>query len=74
MRQAHWWRKCFGGRRCRYSLKLLKPSEKALAISSKISIRMNGFGTLGVQFLVEAADGQATFIEFMLLPLEDHQD
>mmetsp|Transcript_25154 Transcript_25154/g.65628 ORF Transcript_25154/g.65628 Transcript_25154/m.65628 type:complete len:292 (-) Transcript_25154:278-1153(-) len=57
-----------------YSLKLLKPTEKALAISSRISIRMNAFGTMSIQFLVEADNGHVTFIEFLLLPLDDSID
>jgi hypothetical protein len=41
----------------RYRMSLLKPSEKALALSQKISIRMNRFGVLSIQYLVAAAAG-----------------
>lgn len=36
-----------------YNLKLIKPSEKALALSEKISIRMNAWGVLAFQYLVQ---------------------
>lgn len=54
-----------------YKLKLLKPSEKALAKSQKISIRINKWGFLSIQYLVELEDGQPVFIEFLCLPEED---
>lgn len=58
----------------RYKLKMLKPSEKALALSSKISIRINTLGYISLQFLVQLADSQAVFIEFLCLPEEDVDD
>ena len=52
----------------RYRMNLLKPSEKALALSKKISIRMNKWGVLSIQYLVQADSGdQAIFIEFLCL-------
>eukprot|EP00051_Salpingoeca_urceolata_P014671 m.187150 g.187150 ORF g.187150 m.187150 type:complete len:291 (+) comp18153_c0_seq1:159-1031(+) len=57
----------------RYRLKLLKPCEKALSLSSKISIRLNTRGFLSIQFLVEVGK-QAVFIEFLCLPEEDDYD
>lgn len=57
----------------RYRLSLLKPSEKALSLSHKISIRMNAWGVLSIQYLVQADDGQNIFIEFLCLPSEDDE-
>eukprot|EP00050_Salpingoeca_kvevrii_P000907 m.158236 g.158236 ORF g.158236 m.158236 type:complete len:295 (-) comp10244_c0_seq4:4898-5782(-) len=53
-----------------YLLKTLKCSEKALSISNKISIRVNAWGFLSMQYLVLVED-QAVFIEFLCLPQED---
>eukprot|EP00039_Didymoeca_costata_P002839 m.62994 g.62994 ORF g.62994 m.62994 type:complete len:287 (+) comp11552_c0_seq1:189-1049(+) len=58
----------------RYRLTLLKPSEKALALSTKISIRMNEWGVLSMQCLINTEDGQAVFVEFLCLPCELHED
>eukprot|EP00048_Salpingoeca_helianthica_P000965 m.45460 g.45460 ORF g.45460 m.45460 type:complete len:284 (+) comp11015_c0_seq2:46-897(+) len=53
----------------KYKLKLLKPSEHALAASTKISIRVNAWGTLSMQFMlnIEGFD-ESIFIEFLCLP------
>ena len=39
-------------------------------------IRMNGWGVLSIQYLVETddVDGQAVFIEFLYLPADDDAD
>ncbi|EGD73030.1 hypothetical protein PTSG_04741 [Salpingoeca rosetta] len=50
-----------------YKLKLLKPSEKALALASQVSVRINEEGILSMQFLVET-DVQSVFIEYLCLP------
>ena len=52
-----------------YNLKLIKPSEKALGLSEKISIRMNSWGVLSTQYLVQTGDGQNVFIEFLCMLL-----
>jgi cell cycle checkpoint protein len=53
-------------------MNLLKPSEKALALSKKISIRMNKWGVLSIQYLVQAEADQSIFIEFLCLPDEEN--
>lgn len=57
-----------------YNLKLIKPSEKALGLSEKISIRMNSWGVLSTQYLVQTGDGQNVFIEFLCLPEDGQAD
>eukprot|EP00729_Bicosta_minor_P002168 gene2168-25397_t len=58
----------------RYLMNLIKPSEKALSLSKKISIRMNGWGTLSIQYLVPVDETQSIFIEFLCLPADDDAD
>eukprot|EP01147_Barroeca_monosierra_P002839 gene2839-5677_t len=48
-----------------YNLKLLKPSEKALALASQVSIRINDDGILSMQYLVETED-EPVFIEYLV--------
>jgi hypothetical protein len=50
----------------RYRLKLLKPSEKALALSAKVSIRINGWGYLSIKYLVQTDYPQPLFIEYLV--------
>ena len=52
----------------RYRLKLLKSVDKALSQASKVSIRMNGWGVLSMQFLVHTAEEEPVFIEFLCMP------
>lgn len=50
----------------RYKISLLKPSTKALQLSSKISIRMDSRGFLSLQYMVINEDGQVCFVEYLV--------
>lgn len=55
----------------RYRISLLKPSTKALQLSSKISIRMDGRGFLSMQYMIVNEDGQVCFVEYLCAPDEE---
>lgn len=56
----------------RYRLSLLRPStNRALALSSRISLRINDVGFLSMQFMINLPDGQVAFVEFFCVPDED---
>ena len=50
----------------RYKISLLKPSTKALQLSSKISIRMDSRGFLSLQYMIINEDGQVCFVEYLV--------
>ena len=50
----------------RYKISLLKPSTKALQLSSKISIRMDSRGFLSLQYMIVNEDGQVCFVEYLV--------
>ncbi|RMX51697.1 hypothetical protein pdam_00008113 [Pocillopora damicornis] len=52
-------------------ISLLKPSTKALQLSSKISIRMDGRGFLSMQYMIVNEDGQVCFVEYLCAPDEE---
>ncbi|CAB4002681.1 Cell cycle checkpoint RAD1, partial [Paramuricea clavata] len=49
----------------RYKITLLKPSTKALDISSKISIRMDNRGFLSLQYMIINDDGETCYVEYL---------
>ncbi|CAH3199353.1 unnamed protein product [Porites evermanni] len=53
------------------NLYLLKPSTKALQLSSKISIRMDNRGFLSLQYMIVNEDGQVCFVEYLCAPDEE---
>eukprot|EP00795_Rhopilema_esculentum_P015240 gene15240-6447_t len=55
----------------RYKTTLLKPSTKALSLSTKISIRMDKRGFLSMQYMIVTDDRQICFVEFLCCPDED---
>ncbi|XP_074635306.1 cell cycle checkpoint protein RAD1-like isoform X1 [Acropora palmata] len=55
----------------RYKISLLKPSTKALQLSSKISIRMDNRGFLSLQYMIINEDGQVCFVEYLCAPDEE---
>ncbi|XP_052015759.1 cell cycle checkpoint protein RAD1 [Apodemus sylvaticus] len=55
----------------RYKLSLLKPSTKALALSCKVSIRMDNRGFLSLQYMIRNEDGQICFVEYYCCPDEE---
>ncbi|KAG7498149.1 cell cycle checkpoint protein RAD1 [Solea senegalensis] len=55
----------------RYKMSLLKPSTKALALSSKVSVRTDSRGFLSLQYLVRNDDGQICFVEYYCCPDEE---
>lgn len=55
----------------RYKISLLKPSVKALALSTRVSIRTDNRGFLSLQFMIKNEDGQVCFVEFYCAPDED---
>ncbi|CAI9724797.1 cycle checkpoint RAD1-like [Octopus vulgaris] len=57
----------------RYKISLLKPSVKALTISSRVSIRVDKRGFLSLQFMIKNEDGQVCFVEFYCVPDEDEE-
>ncbi|CDS42360.1 cell cycle checkpoint protein rad1 [Echinococcus multilocularis] len=55
----------------RYRLSLLRPStNRALALSSRISLRMNDRGFLSLQYMIQAgsSDSTSSFVEFFCVP------
>ncbi|KXJ27827.1 cell cycle checkpoint protein RAD1 [Exaiptasia diaphana] len=58
----------------RYKINLLKPSTKALHLSSKISIRMDDRGFLSLQYMIVNDDGQVCFVEYLCAPDEEMED
>lgn len=55
----------------RYKMALLKPSIKALMLSSRISMRTDSRGFLSLQYMVKAEDNHTCFIEYFCCPDED---
>ncbi|XP_059171940.1 cell cycle checkpoint protein RAD1-like [Physella acuta] len=55
----------------RYKINLLKPSVKALTISTRISIRTDTRGFLSLQYMIKIEDGQICFVEFYCAPDEE---
>ena len=51
----------------RYRLALLKPCQKAVNQSAKISIRMDGRGFLSLQCMILTTDKQICFVEYMVI-------
>ncbi|XP_049593644.1 cell cycle checkpoint protein RAD1 [Syngnathus scovelli] len=58
----------------RYKMSLLKPSTKALALSSKVSVRTDSRGVLSLQYLVRNDDGQICFVDYYCCPDEEVDD
>ncbi|KAK2145826.1 hypothetical protein LSH36_655g01043 [Paralvinella palmiformis] len=54
----------------RYKISLLKPSVKALMLSSRISLRMDRRGFLSMQYMIKTDDGQVCFVEYFCAPDE----
>ncbi|XP_002169940.2 cell cycle checkpoint protein RAD1 isoform X1 [Hydra vulgaris] len=55
----------------RYKTSLMKPSIKALSVSSKLSIRMDSRGFLSLQYMILNEVGQICFVEYLCAPNED---
>ncbi|XP_007906136.1 cell cycle checkpoint protein RAD1 [Callorhinchus milii] len=55
----------------RYKISLLKPSTKALALSSKVSIRTDNRGFLSLQYMIRNEDGLVCFVEYYCSPDEE---
>ena len=51
---------------CRYKLALLKPCQKAVNQSTKISIRMDQRGFLSLQCMILTTDKQICFVEYLV--------
>ncbi|XP_064621085.1 cell cycle checkpoint protein RAD1-like isoform X2 [Lineus longissimus] len=58
----------------RYKISLLKPSVKALALSSRISIRTDDRGFISLQYMIKNEDGQICFVEYYCAPDEEMED
>ncbi|XP_051907263.1 cell cycle checkpoint protein RAD1 [Hippocampus zosterae] len=58
----------------KYKMSLLKPSTKALALSSKVSVRTDSRGVLSLQYLVRNDDGQICFVDYYCCPDEEVDD
>lgn len=58
----------------RYKMQLLRPSSKALALSTRISIRTDARGFLSLQYMIRNDDGQVCFVEFFCAPDEELED
>ncbi|GMT19029.1 hypothetical protein PFISCL1PPCAC_10326, partial [Pristionchus fissidentatus] len=58
--------------RTMYRLSLMKRMEKALSISSKVSLRIDRMGIMTMQFMMEkCADNYQIFLEFFIAPDAD---
>ena len=51
---------------CRYKISLLKPSVKALMVSTRTSVRMDTRGFLSMQYMIRLDDGQICFAEYFV--------
>ncbi|KAK3083652.1 hypothetical protein FSP39_000809 [Pinctada imbricata] len=58
----------------RYKVSLLKPSVKALGLSTRVSIRTDNRGFLSIQYMIKNEDGQICFVEYYCAPDEDVSD
>ena len=47
-------------------MSLLKPSVKALMLSSRISLRTDKRGFLSMQYMIKTEDGQVCFVEYFV--------
>lgn len=54
-----------------YRLSLLKPSEKAINLASKICIRTDHRGFLSFQYMIKNESGQICFVEYYCCPSKD---
>ena len=54
------------GLHCSYKISLLKPSVKALMVSTRTSVRMDNRGFLSMQFMIRLEDGQICFAEYFV--------
>ena len=50
----------------RYKISLLKPSVKALMLSTRISLRTDNRGFLSMQYMIKTDDGQVCFVEYFV--------
>lgn len=59
-----------------YKFTLIKSAMRAMATSSKVSIRGDRQGVLGLQFMVDMEGAQVSFVEFRFVPLiqDDNAD
>ena len=48
----------------------MKPSTKALQLSSKISIRMDTRGFLSLQYMILSEEGHVSFVEYLVSHLK----
>jgi len=55
----------------KYKFSLLKPCNKALALSQKVSFRVDDRGFLCLQFMVTTEDQHTAFVEFFVCPEEE---
>ncbi|XP_046562563.1 cell cycle checkpoint protein RAD1-like [Haliotis rubra] len=58
----------------RYKLALLKPTVKALAQSTRVSIRTDNRGFLSLQYMIKNEDNQVCFVEFYCAPDEEMEE
>ena len=50
----------------RYKVALIKPSTRALHISSKVSLRVDTRGFLSLQYMIKNEDGNVCFVEYLV--------
>lgn len=53
-----------------YRLSMVQACAHALTASSKTSLRTNEHGFLSLQFMIPVDDGQISFVEFLMSPLD----
>ena len=58
----------------RYRLQLLKPSEKAVNLASKVCIRIDHRGFLSLQYMIKNETGQTCFVEYYCCPDEEIEE
>jgi len=54
-----------------YRLKMLQPTVKALALSTKTSVRMNERGVLNFQHMYQSEDNETSFVDFYIVALDE---
>ena len=58
----------------RYRLQLLKPSEKAVNLASKVCIRIDHRGFLSLQYMIKNETGHTCFVEYYCCPDEEIEE
>ncbi|XP_035900056.1 uncharacterized protein LOC118506691 [Anopheles stephensi] len=65
---------CTEASRNRYKFHHFRLAMRTLALASKVALRTNGEGLLGLQVMIENSDSSHIFVEYFILPLMSDGD